>query len=134
MRKVCAAAIMLLSVDAASASELGAFFDRLARLTPSASLLAYKYFECAESAAKDAASRDNITPSRIMADLAATEAAKQCEAGSKAFAASAGHRQAKAIKALVHRANVKTALQVRRGGPKILCAVASHACSMKRVP
>jgi len=132
MRKVCAAAIMLLSVDAASASERGAFWDQIAKLDADQSLIAYKAMECSVSAAAALASADQITPARWMAEAAATEAGSQC--GVTALDTTVGKDDADRLAATIQRISVERALQVRSGGPKILCAVASHACSMKRMP
>jgi hypothetical protein len=123
MRRLCAAAVLLISVHGASAGELD-FMDRMERLglDTDASLLAFAYFDCTQSAAKEAASRDRATPASIMVEWAAGEAAKQCEAGGNALAAAVGQRQASTIKALVREANVETALAVRKGEPPYLCA------------
>jgi hypothetical protein len=123
MRRLCAAAALLLSVHGASAGELD-FMDRMERLGlgTDAALRAFEYFDCAQSAAKEAASRDLATPSGIMADWAAGEAEKQCEAGGNALVAAVGQMQASTIKALVREANVETALAVRKGEPRYLCA------------
>jgi hypothetical protein len=120
---LCAAAALLLSVHGASAGELD-FTDQLERLNlgTDAALRAFAYFDCTQAAAKEAASRDRATPSGIMADWAAGEAAKQCESGGNALAAAAGQMQANTIKALVREASVETALAVRKGEPPYLCA------------
>jgi hypothetical protein len=123
MNRLCAAAALLLSVHGASATELD-FMDKLERLGlgTDASLRAFEYFDCTQSAAKEAASRDRATPASIMADWAAGEAAKQCEAGGKALTAAVGDKEAAAIMTMVRGISAESALQVRRGGPPYLCA------------
>jgi hypothetical protein len=131
MRNVLGVSILLLlSAQAASAVGLE-FWERLERLSPLASLRAYEYLECTQSAAKKAAERDKASPSRIMAEWAASEAARQCSTGGRLLAALAGHRQASAVRATVHRINVESALAVRRGDPIMVCAVAWRGCHMK---
>jgi hypothetical protein len=103
----------------AAAGDKAALWTALSKLDASASLSAYEFAECAEAAARDGALRDTVTPSQIMAETVATEAAKQCDAG---------NTQAEAIKAIVHRLNVETALAVRRGEPLMVCAVGRHPC------
>jgi hypothetical protein len=117
MRTICAVVVLLFSAHAASASERVAFFDRLARLDAAASLTAFQYLECTESATKDAASRDIVTPSRLMADWAAKEGARQCASRGSALIAWVGWMEATRLKATAYRVNVETALQVRRGKP-----------------
>jgi hypothetical protein len=131
MRAISAVVAVLLSVQIASASERTAFLGRLAALDGSAAFSAYRYLECTESATKEAASRDNVTPSSLMAESVAKEAAGQCMPEGKALTASVGQRQAARLKAMAHRANVAAALAVRRGDPVMVCAVSWRGCSMR---
>jgi hypothetical protein len=123
MRTLFAAAALLLSVHGVSAGELD-FMDRMERLglNADASLRAFEYFDCTQSAAKEAASRDLVAPASIMAEWAAGEAAKQCEAGGKALTAAVGEKEAAAIMTMVRGISAERALQVRRGEAPYLCA------------
>ena len=123
MRALLAAVVLLLSAQMASAGERAAFFRQLHRLPVSASLQAFLYLECTEPAAKDAASRDNVSPAQIMADWAASEAAVQCTSEGKALSAAAGPKRAATLKAMVRRINIEQALAVRRQDPVMVCAV-----------
>jgi hypothetical protein len=129
MRKLGAVAVLLLSGHAALADngdERAALFDAMSGLKTRAWFSAYLYLECTDAAAKEAANADKASPAAWMADWAATEAAKQCSTEGRALIAGAGARKGKRLKAMVHRANVETALEVRRGGPLIAIAPAGQ--------
>lgn len=131
MRTLCVAVTLLMSAQVASASARGGFWDELARLDVDASLIAYRYLECTDEATKGTASSDTVTPSKLMADWAASEAAKQCASRGRALIPSVGWIKATMLKAMARRVNKETALQVRHGEPKVLCAVEWRGCSMK---
>jgi hypothetical protein len=127
MRTVAAAVCLLLSAQIVDAGERSAVWSHLARLDARASLAGYWYWECTAAAAKELASRDNVSPSRIMAEWAAREAAGQCASLGRALIATVGWSRAARIKAVVRHANAETALQVRNP-PGWACAVESRGC------
>ncbi|HEX5959006.1 MAG TPA: hypothetical protein VFY92_10185 [Hyphomicrobiaceae bacterium] len=121
-----------LSTQAADAGERLAFLRGLNRLPISVSPVALRYWECTETAAKETASRDNVSPATMMADWAASEAERQCASEGEALSAPALRpRQAAALTAMVRRANIQTALKARRNEPLMACAIAWRGCSME---
>jgi hypothetical protein len=128
MRTVAAAVCLLLSAQIVDAGERSAVWSHLARLDARASLAAYWYWQCTAAAAKDAAARDKVTPSSLMTDSAAKEAAEHCASLGRALIAAAGWSRAAIVKAAVRRANVEAARRIRHGEPGWACAVESRGC------
>jgi hypothetical protein len=128
MRTLFGALLLLLLAHPLAASERWAFWDRTKGLDGAAWRAAVAYLDCTDKAAKEAARSDKATPSRIMTEWAAGEAAGQCLSEWSALETAAGQTEAAALKAIVYRASVETALKEREGPEPIACAAGSDAC------